>query len=84
MTRFKQHKPAVDYAHPFIEFIWDEINNRKLSHEDIAKAAGVNARTLRRWRDGETVPDVDALDRVLDTLGFELVIRQTFVKGDVL
>jgi hypothetical protein len=40
MTRFKTHKPAVDFAHPFIEFIWNEIITRKLSHAEIAKKAG--------------------------------------------
>jgi transcriptional regulator with XRE-family HTH domain len=75
VTRFKQHKAAVHYAHPFVDLIWSEINSRKLSHTDIAKASGVDARTLRRWRDGETMPAVDLLENVLDTLGFDLIVR---------
>lgn len=81
MTRYKRQKAAVDFAHPFAEFVWNEINARKLSHTDVAKAAKVSPRTLRRWRDGELTPTLDALENVLDMLGFELVVRTKFVDG---
>jgi hypothetical protein len=81
MTRFKTHKPAVDYAHPFIEFLWNEINTRKLSHTDVADAAAVDPRSLRRWRDGKSSPSIPALESVLNALGYELVVRRMFVKG---
>ena len=81
MTTYKRQKSAVDFAHPFAVFVWDEINARKLSHTDVAVAAGVSSRTLRRWRDGELTPTLDALENVLDYLGYELVVRTKFVDG---
>ena len=81
MTRYQPQKCAVDYAHPFVDLIWFEINKSKLSQADVAKAAGVDARTMRRWRDGLAVPSLDALERVLSVLGFELIVRpQSFNK----
>lgn len=79
MTRYQHQKCAVDFAHPFVDLIWFEINKRKLSHTDIAKAAGVDARSMRRWRDGDALPSLEALECVLSVLGFELIVRpQTF------
>lgn len=80
MTRFKQHKGAVSYAHPFVDLIWHEINAQKLSHTDIGKTAGVSQRTLRRWRDGDTDPSLESLECVLNALGFELIVRPMEVK----
>lgn len=82
MTRFKSQKGAVDFAHPFAEFVWTEINRRRLSHTDVARASAVSPRNLRRWRDGELTPSLEALESVLDVLGFELVIRAKFVEGE--
>lgn len=75
MTKYQYQKGAVDYAHPFVELVWAEINQRKLSHTDVAKQAKVDPRSLRRWRDGDAVPSLDALERILDVLGFEIVVR---------
>ena len=75
MTKYQHQKGAVDYAHPFVDFIWSEIKHRRLSHTDVAKEAKVDPRSMRRWRDGDAVPSLDALERILDVLGFELVVR---------
>ena len=67
--RYKKQKTADDTTHPFVQWIWQEINERGLSHTDVARDAGVHPSILRRWRDGSRLPSLDAIEAVINALG---------------
>jgi hypothetical protein len=80
VTRYKRQKPAVCEAHPVIKLIWDELESRKISHTDFAARVGINPRSLRRWRDGDSFPPFDILDTVLRELGYCISITKELSK----
>jgi ribosome-binding protein aMBF1 (putative translation factor) len=67
--RYKKQKEADDTVHPFVQWIWGEINARGLSHTDVAKDAGIHPSVLRRWRDGTRQPTLHAIESVINVLG---------------
>ena len=67
--RYKKQKDADDTVHGFVQWIWQEINARGLSHTDVAIEAGVHPSALRRWRDGSRLPSLDAIESVINVLG---------------
>lgn len=72
--RYKIQKEADDTVHRFVQWIWQEINERGLSHTDIAIEAGVHPSSLRRWRDGSRLPSLDAIEAVVNVLGSNIEI----------
>lgn len=62
-------------VHPFIFFIWEQMNIDLWSQEDVAKRAGVASSTMRKWRDGGRNPRIAELEAVLGALGYHLVIK---------
>jgi hypothetical protein len=76
MTRYKRQKPAVREAHPIVKLIWDELEVRKISHTDFALKVGINPRSLRRWRDGDSFPPFDILEAALQELGYRISITK--------
>ena len=49
-----------------------------LSHDDLARALGVNRRTLERWRSGECYPQREARARFSALLDLNHHLRETF------
>jgi len=70
---YTQALPHVEAVNPLVLWVWQRINDLKLSHVDVAKTAGISASTMRRWRKGHE-PRLGDLVRVIDTLGGELTI----------
>lgn len=62
------------HAHPFVEFIWRDIIDRKLSLTSVAQAAGIDRSTMHKWRNAHKGPYLLQLTEVLTVLGYELKI----------
>ena len=56
--------------------ILKEIQKRKMSAYRLAKLTGLPARTLQRFMGGENDLRLEALEKVLDKLGFEVRQRK--------
>lgn len=73
----KQKEPRKGMAiHPFIYWIWTEMNKQCASQEDIAKRSGVSSSTMRKWRLGVRSPRVMELEAVINALGYQLAVRR--------
>lgn len=72
--RYKKQKLAGDTTHRFVQWIWDQINERGLSHSDVANLAGIHPSVLRRWRDGSRTPTLHAIEAAINALGAKVEI----------
>jgi len=50
-----------------------------LSRGELAGALGASARTVERWRTGQTYPQHEARERLADLLALEVRLSETFV-----
>lgn len=55
-------------------YLKEKREQQGLSHEKLAKAAGVSKRSLIYWEQGEREPSVENADKVLRALGTSLKI----------
>jgi transcriptional regulator with XRE-family HTH domain len=67
----KQQEAGVE-VHPIVQWIWQQINERKLSQQDVAADSDVDPSTMRKWRDGLRSPRLAELDAVVKSLGYRL------------
>jgi transcriptional regulator with XRE-family HTH domain len=63
-------------VHRFVKFIWRRINRDEWSQEDVAAQSGVSSSTMRKWRRGDRNPRLSELEAVINTLGYELVLKE--------
>jgi len=71
------HSPAVGRAvHPFVWWMWNEINEQRTSQEDIAERSGITSSAMRKWRTGQQAPTLAAIEAVINALGYKLVIKE--------
>ena len=74
-TRLKS--PAKGRAvHPFVIWMWEEINAQRVSQEDVAERSGISSSAMRKWRVGIQAPSLLAMEAIINTLGYELVIKE--------
>lgn len=74
-TRLKP--PAKGRAvHPFVIWMWEEINAQRVSQEDVAERSGISSSAMRKWRVGIQAPSLLAMEAIVNTLGYELVIKE--------
>lgn len=64
-----------DEGHRFVRFIWNEMNRQQVSQEDVADRSGWSASAMRKWRKGNRAIPLQAMQDVLNVLGFDLIIR---------
>jgi len=86
MTKFyKQKLPPETHllppsrkkpVHPFVQWMWVTINDQGKSQQDVADASGVSASAMRRWRTGEREPSLQAIEAVVNALGYDIVLRR--------
>jgi len=62
-------------AHPFVRWVWEEINRQKCSQFDVEKRSGVSASAMRKWRLVNRNPRITELEAVINALGYKLVIK---------
>ncbi|WP_420132632.1 helix-turn-helix domain-containing protein [Rhodopseudomonas sp.] len=60
-------------CHPCVRGLFVEMNEQKATRSEVGLRAGVNEETLSSWR-GRSMPLLDVLDAVLNTLDLELAI----------
>lgn len=58
------------------------ILNEAMSINGLAKKAGINEKTIRRWLDNNATPRIDMASYVLDVLGYELKIVKKEAKDN--
>ena len=70
-------KPPVKgrAVHPFVVWMWKEINHQRASQEDVATRSGISSSAMRKWRTGLQAPTLVAMEAIINTLGYDLVIR---------
>lgn len=56
------------------EILKEQRNKKRMSHEKLAKAAGVSKRSLIYWEQGARDMSVDNADKVFKALGYTLNI----------
>ena len=72
----KLKAPVSNMAvHPFVWWVWNEINRQRTSQEDVATRAGVSSSLMRKWRRGVNSPRLNDIEAVINVLGGKLVIR---------
>jgi len=62
--------------HPIVHWMWSTINDQARSQRDVADEAKVSAAAMRRWRNGEREPSLQAVEAVVNALGYDLVLRK--------
>ena len=62
--------------HPFIHWLWREMNRQQVSQEDIAARSGISSSAMRKWRTGQQAPTLAAIQAVIQVLGHDIVIRE--------
>lgn len=70
-----RRKKVPPRGHPFVRFIFEEINTQRASLAQVAERSGVTADGIRKWRD-QRGPRLGLVEAVLNCLGYELVIRR--------
>jgi transcriptional regulator with XRE-family HTH domain len=55
------------------ELIREQIRRRRMTHDELAKAAGVHRSTLARWISGEVEPSPPHLSALEEALGVQFV-----------
>lgn len=78
MTRFRKLKPPKADVHQFIDFISQQIDVQRVPLSEVCAKAGISERSVRRWRMGDSLPALGDVERVLQALGFTMVI----IKGE--
>lgn len=70
-------KPPADdrFVHPFVRWIWLEMNHQCASQEDIAERSGVSSSAMRKWRQGINSPKLVDIEAVINALGYKVVIK---------
>jgi transcriptional regulator with XRE-family HTH domain len=59
--------------HHLIVFLEKQRKRQRISWEAIARQAGMNEKTIFRWRKRKTTPSISDIERVYDVLGFNIV-----------
>lgn len=72
----KQIIPDGRGVHPFVRWIWRQVNEDMWSQEDLARKSGVSASAMRKWRKGERNPRISELEAVINAMGYKLVIKE--------
>lgn len=62
--------------HPFIRFVWTQMNKDQWSQRDIAIRAGVSDSTMRKWRNATRSPRLLELEAVLNVLGYRIKLEE--------
>lgn len=62
--------------HPFVHWLWLEMNHQQISQEDVAFRSGVSSSAMRKWRTGQQAPTLAAIQAVVQVLGHDIVIRR--------
>ena len=74
MSKFRTQLVPPGAVHPFVKFLWKELNDQCTSQEEVAARAGWSSSAMRKWRKGERAINLQAIDDVLNVLGYELLI----------
>jgi len=71
-------KPPVEgrAVHPLVVWMWKEINHQRASQEDVSIRSGISSSAMRKWRTGLQAPTLAAMEAIINTLGYDLVIRR--------
>lgn len=75
MTKLPSNISEDVYIHPSIRFIHDEVMGRCLTYKKLSEDSGIGANTMRKWRKGESVPNIYDLELVLRALGAKIEVR---------
>lgn len=69
-------RPAINPRPPMpiVQEISTAIADRQLTHEWIAKRAGVSNQTISRWRTGRNSPSLFEFECVAQVLGYRVVL----------
>ena len=63
------------FIHPFVRWIWNEMNHQRASQEDIAVRSGVSSSAMRKWRRGINSPKLADIEAVINSLGYDITIK---------
>ena len=74
MRRYQKQFGVKDglAVHPFVRWMWGQINLQKRSQQEVAKTSGVPVYTMCRWRRGARSPSLSDMEAVVNTLGYDL------------
>jgi len=77
--RYQRTKPPANNmgVNPVIKWIWDQMSEKKITQEALAKKAGISAATIRNWGQGRSSPKLQDVQCVLTVLGAEIFVMQT-------
>lgn len=72
----RSKEPAKGKAvHPFVWWIWNQMNIQRASQEDVAVRAGIASSTMRKWRQGVNSPKLTDIEAVINVLGGKISVR---------
>lgn len=65
------------YIHPAVHFIHSEVLAKKTTYRAISEKSGIAASTIRKWRRGESTPNIIDLELVVMAFGARMgVVRE--------
>lgn len=76
MAKYQKQKQARTEKHRLVRWLWKQINEQRISQEDIAEQSGVSSSAMRKWRTGTRTPRMEEFDAVAASLGYELTIQK--------
>jgi len=73
-VRIYRGKKHIINNNKCVKFLFEELHRQRCPEADFAERTGIHRDTLRGWRT-RVNPKVNDLNFVLNTLGYEIVVR---------
>lgn len=60
------------------DFTYDELNRYKEAGllEKVSERSGIDYASIKAWTDGKTNPTTASMEKVLDAMGYKVVVRK--------
>lgn len=69
---WRGHLKEPKSAHPAVRLIFEELNRRRMLLRELAEESKVPKKTISAWRESRRRPNVEALEKVLNAIGYRL------------
>ena len=66
-----------EHVNPKVRWLFEEMNRQQIGTRDLADRSGVSHNTIDQWKFRRS-PQHEHLEAVINALGYELVIRETW------
>lgn len=73
----KSKSPAGDKGvHPLIIWVFSQMEEQRMTHEEVAKRANISATTLRNWFQGRSAPKLHQAEDVVNAVNGVINVRR--------